>query len=79
MTEIADKVIDILSKSMGIDDNSIKLESNLINDLNLDSLDMLDLSFQLEQEFHLIVGDDVDFETVDKIVNFITYTMEEKQ
>ncbi len=74
MSEIADKVINILSKSMGIDDNSIKLESNLTDDLNLDSLDMLDLRFQLEQEFGFVVGDDVNFETVGSIVNFIAST-----
>ena len=79
MTEIVDKVIDILSKSIGVDNNSIKLESNLINDLNLDSLDILDLKFQLEQEFDFVVGDDVDFETVGNIVNFIASATEEKQ
>jgi acyl carrier protein len=69
-SEIKNKVVNILSESFFIND-SINLESDLINDLNLDSLDMLDLVFQIEQEFKIAINNETDFKTINNVVDFI--------
>ena len=49
------RVREILAGSFEIDPAAIQLESNLIDDLDLDSIDAIDLAVELEQETGLRV------------------------
>ncbi|HEV2864371.1 MAG TPA: phosphopantetheine-binding protein [Pyrinomonadaceae bacterium] len=42
-----------VSKSLEIDEEAVRLDSRLINDLGADSLDFLDIVFSLEESFGL--------------------------
>ena len=67
------KVKEILLENLGCAEEDIQLESNLIDDLGADSLDIVELSLALEDDFDITVEDE-DFEklqTVGAIVEYI--------
>ena len=49
--EIFEKVRDVLVDALGVDDDEVTMESTLIGDLGAESIDFLDIVFQLEQAF----------------------------
>lgn len=49
--EIYPKVANILSDVLDTDEENVKLNSFLIEDLNAESIDFLDIMFRLEREF----------------------------
>ena len=70
---IYDKVCEILSCQLGIDEDKISLSSDIFEDLGADSLDVVTLLMSLEDEFGLTIEDDEaqDFHTVGDVVSFI--------
>lgn len=67
------KVKEILLENLGCAEEEITMESNLIEDLEADSLDIVELSLALEDDFGITVEDE-DFEkltTVRAIVEYI--------
>ena len=53
MATIQDKIRSIIASKLGLDENEITPEKNLSNDLGADSLDVVELSMELEREFNL--------------------------
>ena len=53
-----EKVKDALVESLNIDGGDIKLESNLKDDLGIDSLAAVELSLDLETEFDVEISDE---------------------
>jgi acyl carrier protein len=51
--EIFDKVkeVEVLVEALGVDDDEVKPTATLFGDLGAESIDILDISFQLEQAF----------------------------
>jgi len=47
--DIFNKICEILKQEFEIEDNLIKPEANLFSDLNLDSIDAVDLAVRLQQ------------------------------
>ncbi len=45
------KVADIIADALGCDEDEVKPDSSLINDLDAESIDFLDIVFRLEREF----------------------------
>lgn len=54
---IAEKLITIISDALRIGKDRISKDSRIINDLNAESLDILDIRFSIEQEFGLKIGE----------------------
>jgi acyl carrier protein len=54
---IFEKVRKIVAEQLGVDEEEIKLDSSFIEDLNADSLDIVELIMALEQEFELEIPD----------------------
>jgi len=54
---IFEKVRKIVAEQLGIDEEEIKPESSFIEDLNADSLDIVELIMALEQEFEMEIPD----------------------
>jgi acyl carrier protein len=46
-----DTVAEIIAETCNIERDAIKPESNAINDLNIDSLDFLDVTFAIDRKF----------------------------
>ncbi|HMM30247.1 MAG TPA: acyl carrier protein [Clostridia bacterium] len=68
-----EKVRAIIAKQLDISEENIKPESNLIEDLKADSLDVVELVMDLEQEFDIEIPDDELplIRTVNDIIGFI--------
>ena len=53
MATTQDKIRSIIASKLGLDESEITPEKNLSNDLGADSLDVVELSMDLEREFNL--------------------------
>ena len=53
INEILVKVKDIIHTSTGIEPEEIELNKTLFNDLEIDSIDMVDILFELESEYDI--------------------------
>ena len=51
--EIFDKVKDVLENALGVDAEDVTMDATLQGDLGAESIDFLDISFKLEQEFSI--------------------------
>lgn len=73
MENLFERVKEILLENLGCEEEDIKLTSNLVEDLEADSLDIVELSMALEEEFEISIADE-DFEklmTVEAIIDYI--------
>ena len=73
MSDIADRVKEIVAKQLGAEDEAITPEATLVEDLGADSLDIVELVMALEEEFGLEIPDDAaeEIKTVDSAVKYI--------
>ncbi|MBP1757364.1 MAG: acpP [Firmicutes bacterium] len=51
-------VQNILVDQLGVDADSVTMQSNFIDDLNADSLDIVELVMAMEQEFNISIPDE---------------------
>ena len=61
--EVEEKVIIALCESLALERDEVQKDSRLVNDLDMDSLDFLDIMFSLESEFEMKIRD-ADFDRV---------------
>ncbi len=57
--EIFNSIKSMIVDQLGVEESSITLESSFIDDLNADSLDMVELVMAMEQEFDISIPDEV--------------------
>ena len=55
---IEEKVFNIISEQFDVDKSKLSLETNLVEDLHADSLDLVELIMAFEDEFGLTMDDD---------------------
>lgn len=55
--EIAEKLKEIIVDKIGLDYDEIEMDSNFINDLGCDSLDVVDLIIEVESVFNIHISD----------------------
>ena len=70
---IFEKVREIICEQFDVDEESVTLDTDIREDLDADSLDMVDLVMSFEDEFKIEVPDRAieTVKTVDDIVKFI--------
>ena len=76
-TIVEEKVIGIVSEQLGVPKEEVKLESSIIEDLKADSLDVVELVMELEDEFDITIPDD-DYEKLKTVGDAIKYIDEKK-
>ena len=69
---VLDQIKEILKDTMDIDESKITLDAKLKEDLELDSLDSVELIMSAEEEFGIEIPDEdvMNFKTVNDIVNY---------
>ena len=70
---VFEKVKDILAAQFDVDEESITMETDILEDLGADSLDVMDLMMTLGDEFDMQVDESEveNITTVGALVNFI--------
>lgn len=70
---ILEKIKDIMEEELGKDRDEVTLESDIIKDLGLDSLDIVTLIMAVEDEYGFTADDDeiVNLKTVGDVVKYI--------
>ena len=70
---VLDQIKKILVETMDIEEEKVTLDAKLKADLNLDSLDSVELIMSAEEEFGIEIPDEdvMNFKTVNDIVNYI--------
>jgi acyl carrier protein len=70
---IFEKVQKIIAEQLGIDKEEVTLESQIVDDLGADSLDVIELVMVLEEEFDIEITDEESEKllTVGDVVEYI--------
>ena len=70
---VYEKLKEVLAAQLGVDEDSITPETNIVDDLGADSLDLVELISTLEDEFNIIITDDRvrELYTVKEVVDFL--------
>lgn len=70
---IFDKIQEVLAQQFEIDPENITMDTNLIDDLGADSLDVVELIMSVEDEFGVSIPDEqaANLTTVAKIVDYL--------
>jgi len=73
MNDVAIRCIEIIAKSKGIPADTITLASTF-QELNIDSLDKINISFEVEEAFHIDIPDEAlgTIKTVGDMVDGVT-------
>ena len=56
--EVAERVKSVLSEQLGVDENELSDEASFQEDLDADSLDLVELIMELEDQFGIKISDD---------------------
>jgi len=70
---ILEKVIKILSDQLGIDEDQINKDTDIMEGLGADSLDVVEMIMSIEEEFEITITDEEvhEFKTVGDVVAYL--------
>jgi acyl carrier protein len=73
VVSIEERVIEIVASQLGVDKEKVTPQSSFVNDLGADSLDMVELVMELEEEFDIDIPEDSadKIETVGQAVAYL--------
>ncbi len=71
---VFEKIKNYLSSQMGIDKSLITMNATFVEDLNIDSLDLVELILTLEEEFGIVIPEEdaEELSTVGGVVNYVS-------
>jgi acyl carrier protein len=72
MSEIAEKVTQIIVDKLGVEESEVVAEASFTNDLGADSLDTVELIMEFEKEFNIAIPDE-QAEKIATVGDAITY------
>jgi acyl carrier protein len=68
----------IIVEQLGVDEEEVTLQASFVEDLNADSLDLVELIMSLEEEFGMEISDE-DAEKIQKVSDAVEYIEEHQQ
>ena len=70
---IEERVVKIVSSRLGVEEDQVKHDTSFINDLGADSLDIVELVMEFEEEFGMSIPDEKaeQIQTVGEAIKFI--------
>lgn len=72
MSTVLERVTKVIVDRLGVDESEVKLEASFRDDLGADSLDVVELVMELEDEFDMEISDE-DAEKIATVGNAISY------
>ncbi len=71
--KLEDKVIDIIVEQLDVKKEECLPQASFINDLGADSLDLVELIMEMEEEFNVTVSDDEleKIRTIQDVIDFL--------
>lgn len=75
MDEVFEKIRSITAEQLGIDDNEISMDTSFTEDMDADSLDMVELMMSLEEEFDLEISEE-EAEKIVTVSDAVNYVVE---
>jgi acyl carrier protein len=69
---IEQQVLRIISKRKAIKPVRLRRTASLSRDLRFDTVDLVDIILELERKFHILVPDEVPFNTVGDFVRYVS-------
>ena len=69
---IFDEVKEVIAEQLNVSEDEIKLESNFVEDLGADSLDVVELVMALEEKFEIEIPDE-DAEKIATVKDVVDY------
>ena len=70
-----EKIRAIISEQLDVEEEKITLDTNIVEDLGADSLDVVDMIMSFEEEFNVEIPDDK-IETIKTIGDIVKYIEE---
>lgn len=70
-----DKVIGLIAKTLDVDKKKLSEKTNLVKDLEIESLDLVDLVAAFEEEFDIEIADK-DIKNIQTVGDIIKYAEE---
>jgi len=77
VASVFERVQKIIAEQLGVEESEIKLETSFVDDLNADSLDLVELIMSLEEEFseegQTVEISDEDAEKILRVKDAVSY------
>jgi len=73
-----DRLKKIIVEQLGVDEEEVTPTASFVEDLNADSLDLVELIMSLEEEFGMEISDE-DAERIQKVSDAVEYIEEHQQ
>jgi acyl carrier protein len=73
--EVFDKLKKIIVEQLGVDETDVTMEASFVDDLNADSLDLVELIMSLEEEFGTEISDE-EAEKIKTVSDAVEYIQE---
>jgi acyl carrier protein len=68
----------LIVEQLGVDEEEVTMQASFVEDLNADSLDLVELIMSLEEEFGMEISDE-DAEKIQKVSDAVEYIEEHQQ
>ena len=73
-----DRLKTIIVEQLGVDEEEVTPQASFVDDLNADSLDLVELIMSLEEEFGMEISDE-DAERIQKVSDAVEFIEEHQQ
>ena len=73
-----DRLKKLIVEQLGVDEDEVTPQASFVEDLNADSLDLVELIMSLEEEFGMEISDE-DAEKIQKVSDAVEYIEEHQQ